>query len=673
MKLLFLIQVLFYFLGGISAFLFNRSEEAANRLSHLSAALAGLVGTFYSLAVLSGRKAFSLECGGFLQIGPLSFTVDPLSAFFIFVISFLSIATSIFAIGYTREYQGRKRIPLLGFFYNLFLLAMILVVCVQNAFYFLVFWELMSLASYFLVVLEHEKREARRAGMLYLVMTHIGTSFIAAAFWLLFVHSGEFSFNAFQVHAATLPPALKNAIFVCALIGFGTKAGVIPLHVWLPEAHPQAPSHVSALMSGVMIKTAIYAILRFLFSFLGEIPPWWGTTILTIAIVSTLLGILYALMENDLKRLLAFSSIENIGIILLGLGMGIVFKSMGNLLYASFAIAAALFHTLNHAAFKGLLFLAAGSAISKTHTRNMEELGGLIKTMPWTAACFLVGSIAISALPPFNGFVSEWMTFVSLLLGFKHPGLGVRFFSPVLASLLGLAGALAATCFVKAFGITFLGKTRSTHASEVQEASGSMKIGMGILAASCLGLGVTAPWVVGILGNVSRSLMGETPAGIFVKKTFLLPPSGISQISFLAVGLILLLVIPFLIVTVRLILGKQPVRLGPSWDCGLAGLSPRMQYTATGYSKPLRRIFSFLYQPTRRVELENEGHEILRTAERFESKTSHIFEDWIYKPAANLISALSQKAKQIQTGHIQLYLAYIFITLILLLLFGSRL
>lgn len=673
MELLFLTQIVLYFLGGISAFLFNRSEEAANRLTHLSAALAGLVGAFYSLAVLFSRKAFSLEYGGFLQTGHLSFTVDLLSAFFIFVISFLSIATSIFAIGYTREYQGRKRIPLLGFFYNLFLLAMILVVCVQNAFYFLIFWELMSLASYFLVVFEHEKREARRAGMLYLVMTHIGTSFIAAAFWLLFLHAGAFSFDAFRAHAATLPLVLKNAIFMCALIGFGTKAGVIPLHVWLPEAHPQAPSHVSALMSGVMIKTAIYAILRFLFGFLGEAQGWWGIVILSSAILSTLLGILYALMENDLKRLLAFSSIENMGIILLGLGMGVVFKSTGNSLYASFAITAALFHTLNHAAFKGLLFLASGSILSKTHTRNIEHLGGLIRRMPWTAALFLVGALSISALPPLNGFISEWMTFMALLLGFEGKGVGVRFFSPLLASLLGLAGALAATCFMKAFGICFLGAPRSQHTQEVCEVSESMKWGMGILAGSCFLFACSAPWMVGMLRNIPESLMGSVPSGMFARKAFLWSPSGVSQISPLGIGLVLLLVIPFTMVAIRLILGKQPLRLGPNWDCGLPGLSPRMQYTATGYSKPLRRIFSFLYQPTRRVELEDEGHEILRTAERFESKISHIFDDWIYKPASNLISTLSQKAKQIQTGHIQLYLAYIFITLILLLLFGSRL
>lgn len=672
MVLLFLSQIAFYFLGAFGAFLLSRNEEAANRFTHLLAALGGLLGLLYSLAILSGREVFSLEWGGFLHAGHLRFTVDPLSAFFIFVISFLSIATSIFAIGYTREYQGRKSIPLLGFFYNLFLLSMVLVVTVQNAFYFLMFWELMSLASYFLVIFEHEKHEARRAGMLYLVMTHIGTAFIATAFWLLFIHSGDFSFSAFRLNVATLSPALKNAIFISALIGFGTKAGVIPFHVWLPEAHPQAPSHISALMSGVMIKTAIYGLLKFLFVFLGEIPLWWGTAVLVAAIVSTLLGVLYALMEHDLKRLLAFHSIENIGIILLGIGVALTFAAERNFAFAGFALIAALYHTLNHAVFKGLLFLAAGSVISKKHTRNMEEMGGLIRTMPWTAACFLVGSVAISALPPLNGFVSEWMTLLSLLLGFKHPGLGVRFFSPVLAALLGLAGALAAVCFVKAFGVIFLGKSRSAHPSEMGEAGFTMKTGMGILAASCLGLGFAAPWVVRILGKVSGLLAGGAPAESFGNKFYLLPPSGLSQISPLMIGCVLIVIIPCLLFVIRLALGKQPVRLGPSWDCGLPGLGPRMQYTATAYSKPLRRIFSFLYQPTRRVELETEGQEILRGAERFESNISHVFDDWLYKPAASLISAVSQKAKQIQTGHIQLYLAYIFVTLILLLFFGSR-
>ena len=673
MESLFLVQIALYLIGAVSPFFFRKNNRVINYWTHISAIVAGLVGATFSLISLVIGKGFALEIFGLPFVGRLHFVIDPLSAFFIFVISFLSIPTSIFAINYIQEFQDRKRTFFLGFFYNLFLLAMILVVSVQNAFYFLMFWEMMSLASYFLVVFQHEKIQARRAGMIYLVMTHIGTAFIAASFWLLFVHSGSFIFHDFHLNAATIPPTLKNTVFLTALIGFGTKAGIIPLHIWLPEAHPQAPSHVSALMSGVMIKTAIYALIRFLFSFLGDIPPWWGGVVLGIAILSTVLGVLYALMEHDLKRLLAFHSIENIGIILLGLGMSLIFISTGKPIYASFALIAALFHTLNHASFKGLLFLGAGAVLSKAHTRNTEELGGLIKKMPWTAVCFLIGSVSISALPPFNGFVSEWMTFISLLAGFQCDITAIHFFTPILASLLGLAGALAATCFVKAFGICFLGEPRSDHARGAEEVSSSMRFAMGILAASCLGFSLSAPWIISLLGKVSQTFIeasGGTP--IFTSNGFLISLPQMSQFSPLIAGAILLVSFLILIVLCT-IMGNQEIRLGPSWDCGLPKLTPRMQYTATGYSKPLRRIFSFLYQPTRRVELEEEGHEVLRTARRFESRTSHIFDEWVYKPLARLMVLASNKAKLIQTGHIQLYLSYMFITLIVLLIYWSRL
>jgi len=675
MSLFFYAQILLYCLGAISGFLFKQQGENASRATHGLAALASASGVLFSMGILLTGKSWAFEIAGSLPVGALRLAVDSFSAFFIFVISFLSLAASIFAIGYTREYVHKKNLALLGFFYNLFILAMVLVTAVQNAFYFLFFWELMSLASYFLVIFEHEKPEARSAGTLYLIMTHVGTAFITAAFLLLYIHTGSFSFGAFKLASGTLPLALKNIIFLAALIGFGTKAGVIPLHIWLPQAHPQAPSHVSALMSGVMIKTAIYALLRFFFDFLGEAPGWWGNAILSVAILSTLLGILYALMENDLKRLLAFSSIENIGIILLGVGMALVFRSLHQPLYMAFALIASLYHVLNHAVFKGLLFLGAGSVLSGAHTRNMEDLGGLIRKMPWTAAYFLIGAMAIAGLPPLNGFVSEWLTFIALLLGLEGAtGVGMHFFSPLLAALLGFAGALAATCFVKAFGISFLGNSRSPHAAHAHEVDGSMKWGMGILAVSCLGLALAAPWVAQILGKVTETISGSSvPVAVFVEKVFLKSPSGSSQFSPLLIALILSGFLLGAVFFLRLALGKQLARIGPSWDCGMPGLEPRMQYTSTGYSKPLRRIFSFLYQPTRRVELEDEGHEMLRTAQRFESKITHPVDEWVYKPLAGLVYRLSQKAKRIQTGHIQLYLSYIFITLILLLLFfGGR-
>jgi hydrogenase-4 component B len=593
-------------------------------------------------------------------------------SFFIFVISVVAIATSIFAVGYAREYPRSMRM-LLGMLYHWFILSMILVVSARDAFHFLVFWELMALTSYFLVVLHHEKPEARRAGLIYAVMTHAGTAFIAIAFWLLFRRAGSFAFEDFQRYSVSLPMGVKNAVFLCALLGFGTKAGMIPFHIWLPEAHPQAPSPVSALMSGVMIKTAIYALLRFIFNFLGPVPSWWGSLVLFLAIVSTLLGVMYALMEHDLKRLLAFHSIENVGIILLGVGMSLLFLSNSQFIFASFAFIAALYHVLNHAIFKGLLFLGSGAVLSQTRTANMEELGGLIKKMPWTAVFFLVGAMAISALPPLNGFVSEWMTFIALLSGFQCRGTGIRFFAPILASLLGLAGALAATCFVKAFGITFLGASRSEHAEHAREVNLSMRIGLGILAFGCLFFALTAPCIVTLLGRVAADLGGqEIASSSFVGSQFLVHPSGLTQSSPLWIFFLLTGMLAVVLIAVRMLRGKLNYSVGETWGCGFSPWTPRMQYSATGYSKPLRRIFSFLYQPTRQVEIEDEGHEVLRTAMRFKTKIRPLFEEIFYRPPVKLLLFFSKQAKRIQTGHIQLYLSYIFVTLIVLLFLTRR-
>jgi len=532
-ELLFIFQLLLYVFGGFLSLFVSAEKKNLNSWTHLVAALAAGCGLASSIMVLF-RNAHLSFCfpSGITLFGPLELAMDPLSAFFVFVISFLSLAASIFAVGYSREYQEKKNVSLLGFLYHFFILSMVLVVTAKNIFYFLIFWELMSITSYFLVVYEHEKPAARKAGLIYFVMTHIGTAFITAAFILLYVHSGSFHFDSFGANASPLNFAWKNAIFLCALIGFGTKAGIIPLHIWLPEAHPQAPSHVSALMSGVMIKTAIYGLLRFLFNFLGTPFPWWGGLILVFAALSTILGVLYALMEHDLKRLLAFHSIENIGIILLGIGMAVFFNATNQPIFASFALIAALYHTMNHAAFKGLLFLGAGAVISKAHTGNMEELGGLIKKMPWTAVCFLIGAVAISALPPLNGFVSEWLTFVSLLMGFKNGSAGIRLLTPVLAALLGFASALVATCFVKVFGITFLGTARSEHARQSSEVDFSMKLGMGMLAACCIIFALSAPVITFLLGKVTQALFGSEALPLhFVRTTFLMDPAALSQLN----------------------------------------------------------------------------------------------------------------------------------------------
>ncbi|MBI4549537.1 MAG: hydrogenase 4 subunit B [Candidatus Omnitrophica bacterium] len=668
MKTLFLLQFIFYIFGALIPALSGKNTRLASAASHLAAGIGSMLGLACALFVFASGIPFEWVFPGEGVFGNLTLRLDRLSAVFLFILSALSAAVSIYAVGYLKDHHRDARF--LGFVYNSFICSMALVITAANAFYFLLSWEVMALTSYMFVVMEHEQKESRRAGLLYFVMTHLGTAFLMIAFLALFLNAGSFEFRDFQASASALAPAWKNAVFVCALIGLGTKAGMIPLHIWLPEAHTQAPSHASALMSGVMIKTAIYALLRFLFQFLGEIEAWWGGVILCAGILSALIGILYALMEHDLKRLLAYSSIENMGIVFLGIGSSLFFAASGRTAWAGFALIAALFHSVNHAFFKGLLFLGAGSVFSAVHCRDMERLGGLIHRMPATAAFFLTGCVAISALPPLNGFVSEWMTLIALFAGMQFQGLAARFFFPILASLFGFAGALAAMCFVKAFGITFLGSPRSSEAAQARESDGWMKAAMAVLSAGCVLLSAGAGWTAGILSRVAADLLEGAPAD-FLPSGQSVCVSGPAEMGrFMpAAGLGLLAVLPIsLWIWRRLRLKQLKVRTGPNWDCGFSRITDRMQYSATGYSKPLRRIFSFLYQPLRRVEVEDEGHVLLRTAQRFESRIRPLFEEVLYRPLARWIIGLSEKARQIQTGHIQLYLSYILLTTIILVL-----
>jgi hydrogenase-4 component B len=470
-----------------------------------------------------------------------------------------------------------------------------------------------------------------------------------------------------------MPPGSRNAAFLLFLIGFGVKAGIVPLHIWLPEAHPVAPSNISALLSGVLIKTGIYGLTRVLFDFLGTPPNWWGVTVLTIGTVSALLGVLYALMEHDLKRLLAYHSIENIGIILMGLGASLMFLHTAHPVLAALALIAGLYHTINHAIFKALLFLGAGAVLHSTHTRNMEEMGGLIKRMPMTAFFFLIGAVAISALPPLNGFVSEWLTYQSLLQGFGTTSSLLRLMFPLSGAMLALTGALAAACFVKAFGITFLAQPRSEEARHAHEASPSMLMGMGLLTAACVFLGLFPTLFLRLLDPVTLRLTGErlsaqlTMAGVLVLGNSQ-PQGGTVFPLGLALTGICLLPIPF---ALWLFFGrKTKIRVGPTWDCGLRGLTPAMEYTATGFSKPIRMIFKALFRPRREVQREYDYSPYFAKTLRFESHIEEAFVTRIYRPLNRAILRLSRRMRALQAGSIQAYLIYIFITLLLLLMFA---
>ncbi|HTL18625.1 MAG TPA: proton-conducting transporter membrane subunit, partial [Patescibacteria group bacterium] len=398
-----------YAMAGFASLLLYRKEKLANLVGFGGAALGGLCGVFgAALFLLTAQLGQSSAFELWPSLVPyllLSIKIDALAAFFLLILSLLAVALSIYSLGYVKSFYGRKSVSVLAAFYNSLLLATTLVFTSNNAFFFLIAWEIMALTAYCLVSFEHEKTETRNAGVLYFIMSHIGTGCLILAFLVLFQAAGgagpgDYSFDRFRALREALSPGQRDAVFLLFLVGFGVKAGIVPLHIWLPAAHPVAPSNISALLSGVLIKTGIYGLTRVAFDFLGTPPNWWGVTILTVGTISALLGVLYALMEHDLKRLLAYHSIENIGIILMGLGAGLMFLHSGHTLLASLALIAGLYHTINHAIFKALLFLGAGAVVHATHTRNMEEMGGLIKQMPKTAFFFLVGAVAISALPP---------------------------------------------------------------------------------------------------------------------------------------------------------------------------------------------------------------------------------------------------------------------------------
>ncbi len=487
---------------GAAVALLTPGGGIARRLVAAGAVVGSGAGLGLALGVFISGAPFVLEVPTLLSIADgLVFRLDALGAFFLGLVGLVAIPCAIYGVAYSEAHEGRSSLRLLGAMLNLFLLTMSLVPCAGNVLTFLLMWEGMSLTSYFLVLTEPDEPDTIQAGGWYLAMTHAGLALLIAAFLLLAAGAVTTDFGDLRAAAPALSPAARNVVFLLALLGFGSKAGVIPLHVWLPRAHPAAPSHVSALMSGVMIKLGVYGLLRVGLDLLGGGPAWWGALLIGLGALSAIMGVLYALMENDLKRLLAYSSVENIGLIFIGLGTGFLFWSLKVAPAAFLALAAALYHALNHAAFKGLLFLGAGSVLHATHTRDMNQLGGLIRGLPWTAACFLTGSLAIAGLPPLNGFVSEWLLFQSLLPGIGSPVPLVAPLMTLAVGVLALTGGLAAAAFVKAFGITFLAIPRSPAALHAHEAPLSMRIGMGILAVLCAGFGLAAVLILPALAT----------------------------------------------------------------------------------------------------------------------------------------------------------------------------
>lgn len=659
--------IIFFLIGAILSIVFNKKDRLSTYISCLSASMASVFGIIFSISVIFGEP-FSLSLSGssFLKFG---FFVDRLSAYFILVISVAVFAVSIYSTGYIREYYGKNNIGYLGFLYNIFILSMILVVSANNAIMFLIVWELMSVISFFLVIFEHEKPETRKAGFIYIVMTHIGTGFILLSFLIFAGASGNFSFESFSAYGPAMPSLLKDLAFLFAFIGFGAKAGIVPLHIWLPYAHPAAPSNVSALMSGVMIKTAIYMFIRVFFDFLGAGVLWWGFLVLAIGAISALTGIMYAVIEPDIKRMLAFSSIENIGIILLGIGASMIFFASGSPALSAIAAIAALYHLLNHSIFKGLLFMGAGSILFSTHTKNIEELGGLIKKMPVMAMLFLIGVLSISALPPFSGFVSEWLLLQSLLFSFSSTDPIIRIVLPVGAAALALTGALAAFCFLKAFGIGFLAIPRSGHAEHAKDPNKPMLFGMGIFALISILLGILPFYVIPFLDRITKDFTGAGAFDHSLSFGFLgtveMPSTAISLSTPVVLSLILLFTsIIFVILAV-----KSRGNVYETWGCGQPFSTARNEYTACAFSKPVQMWFKNIFRPARELRASYTVSPLIKESFKFEVHIEQIFERYIYSPVIDIILGRSRNLKYIQTGSIHAYLAYIFGTMVILMLY----
>ena len=671
-NLLFLLMLGFYVAGSLFSFVFIKSSKLGNMLSNILYCIASITGILTAIFYLLSDEVHLQLIHINSNIPFLSFKLEmsKLSAYFILILSILTLCVSIYSISFLSQFYGKRNTASFNFLFGIFIVSLVSVFSSGNMLIFLLAWEVMALTSYFLVIFESENPETQKSGTLYLIMTHIATAFLTIAFITIYSYTGSFDI----VNAATvIPPFSKNMIFICLLIGFGTKAGIIPLHIWLPYAYPAAPSNVSALMSGIMSKTSVFGLIQFVYVVLGGGFEWWGITLLIVGSISAVLGIAYALMEIDIKRLLAYSSIENTGIILIGLGLSIYGYAKGNTILSSLAILAALLHLFNHSLFKGALFLGSGSIYYSTHTKNMEKLGGLLKRMPYTGLLFLIGCLSISSMPFFNGFISEWFTLQSLFHSIGISGNGIKLIAILATAVLAMAGAFAAACFVKAFGISFLGVPRSTEAQNSIEVPFNMLLGTGLLTFMCVLFGLFPQIVLVLLDKVSNSIV---KASIVPQlkgfSSFVYYPKGletnkISPMFILAAGIILAAVV---FLAVKFISRATKERKYSTWDCGFKELNSRMQYTATGFSKPLRIVFRVIFRPSRELQTEDGTSPYYPKAMRYVVRTQSVFEKYLYMPVTRLFTSTSGRIRHaVQTGSVHAYLIYIFITIVGLLIY----
>src|SRR5450631_1813860 len=653
-----LIVVAWVFLGLVGFLRPNSFRFIAHMLFPLGALLCLGMALLAVVFLPSGRGPQTLILPLGLPDLPFHIRLDVLSGFFLLLLGVAGAGISTFAAGYFRSGEGTAH-ALLCMHYHIFLASMAVVMLADDAYMFMVAWETMALSSYFLVTSHHRNPEIRRAGFLYLIMAHVGAVCILLCFGILQGGSWQFTFDAMR--GAPLAPFWATTAFLLALLGFGAKAGLVPMHVWLPEAHPAAPSPVSALMSGVMLKTALYGMLRITFDLLGTPEWWWGLVPLALGLFTALYGIVFAAVQSDMKRLLAYSSIENTGILFAGVGLAIVFEGVGMRMVASLALLAVLYHALNHACMKSLLFLGTGAVLHATGERNMGRLGGLIHRMPWVAWLTLIGVLAIAGLPPLNGFVSEWLLLQSFLFAYNVPHPFINMLLPLGAALLALAAALAGYVMVKFFGVIFLGQPREPTLQHARDAGFAERLGLAWLALGCVLLGLLPTNVISLFSVVTQQLkLGGLPASD--APWWLLVPIPERQSSYapLVFFAVIVVVVVLAIVSVRFFY-HQRIRKGAAWDCGFGGLNSRMQDTAEGFGQPIRHLFQPLFAIVRELP------------SAFDTKPKYRLEIgdriWraLYEPLGPLVRRAADKVAWLQQGRIATYLLYSFVTLVVLL------
>ena len=649
----FFIGILFFILSGFIASLFNKKSK----ITVLS--ILCFAGSLFCISpvlnILFGGENLVAQYNFNPVFGPINFVIDPLSAFFIVVICLMSLMGVIYSKGYLKPYLDKvKNINSHLIFLPLLIASMLLVASCQNAFAFLIFWEIMSLSSFFLVIFESDKKDVLKAGIKYLVFMHISVIFIIIAFALCAINAGGYDFSLFS-QVLRENSHLANLVFAFAFVGFGTKAGFVPFHNWLPDAHPAAPSHVSAIMSGVMIKTGIYGILRII-SIMGLPSKFLSFLVLIIGVMTALYGIMYAITQNDFKKMLAYSSIENIGIIGIAVGIGLLGLSFGNGAIASLGFAGAILHILNHSIFKELMFFAAGSVYIKTHTRDIEVLGGLIKSMPYTGALFLIGSVAICGLPPFNGFISEFLIYFSMLKGFAIQDFFVLV--ALLFSIAGLAlvGTMAVLCFTKAFSIIFLGMPRSENAkAPTSDCEKSMLMPMGFLAILTLLIGIFPQYVFDIVLKPAATVAntGIIPIG---NCTDLMQTISLCAFGFIAFVIILLLFkLKF----------SGKIQMHDTWGCGYDRANNRMQYSASSYASPFLSMLRPLFKKIFDIE---KPKQLFPKSAHFSLHIDDIEEAYVINPLVKFDEWFLSKFEAIQSGNIQSYIKYGLIFLVLIII-----